>query len=44
MNLLLFFTFISIVASVSFVLGHQVGYLTSKAEVSDIPRGEPQNS
>lgn len=44
MDPLLFFIFICAVASVCFVLGHRIGYLTGKAEVSDITRGESPHS
>lgn len=41
MNPLLFFLFVVIVAIVCYLLGHQIGYLNGKREVSNIVRGEP---
>ena len=41
MDPLLFFIFVVTVAAVSYLLGHQIGYLSGKREVSNIVRGEP---
>lgn len=41
MNPLLFFLFVVTVAIVCYLLGHQIGYLNGKREVSNIVRGEP---
>lgn len=41
MSPLLFFFFVVTVAAVSYLLGHQIGYLSGKREVSHIMRGEP---
>ncbi|WP_280522787.1 hypothetical protein [Lysinibacillus boronitolerans] len=41
MSPLIFFLFVVTVAAVCYVLGHQIGYLNGKREVSHIMRGEP---
>lgn len=41
MSPLIFLLFVVTVATVCYVLGHQIGYLNGKREVSNIVRGEP---